>query len=120
MSLDFNLTNIKDREVHFPPNTEHVEMLGSMNRKIHAIVWATIVTRIGVITDEAEAVEFYRRYVVWHRLNTWPDAELPFTVDDVKHAVGLSTNVFPRTTRKQWAKQTLGDDYTLERLVPLD
>jgi len=100
MSLDYDLRDMKDREVHFPPNTEHTEIVGSLNLKVSAMIWATIATGIGDIKDETDADEFYVRYVYWHRL--FGNGEVPFTRQDVRRAVGLKTNVYPRQTRSEW------------------
>lgn len=103
MSLDWNLTAIKDREVHFPPETDEavVRMIGSMNRKVMQAIWATIPTQIGKITEE-NAEEFYFRYRLSNRLSGFEDSDSDLTLEDVKHLVGLSTNVWPEMNREEW------------------
>lgn len=100
MSLDYDLTDIKDRSVHFPPNDQHVEMLGTLNQKIQAMIFGTMATGIGDIKDETEADEFYTRYRLWSDM--FSSGEASFTREDVRKAVGLRTNVFPREPRDKW------------------
>lgn len=103
MSLDYNLTKIKNREVNFPPNTESVAVLGTLNLKVHAAIWACIPVQIGEIT-QANADEWYDRYVFSNRLmgTTDPANDLPLSREDVHNLVGLSTNVWPHLSRRDW------------------
>lgn len=106
MSLDYNLTEIKDRATHFPPDSK-----GLMNDSLHVLIFATMTVGIGYIEDEAVATEFYHRYTAWTNLNgplfnranpAWIEGQknpgvepwIPFrlTEDECKHAVGLCTN----------------------------
>ena len=105
MSLDYDLTAMVNRETLFPPNTEHVEMLGTLNRKVHALIFGTIAVQIGEITLE-NADEWFNRYLFWHRMMGWPDADLPFDCEDVRNAAGLSTNVYPALPTGKWLKRT--------------
>lgn len=103
MSLDYDLRNIKDRSVNFPPETDPavIRLAGDMNRKVYSVIWSTIAVQIGTITED-NADEFYDRYSYWNRLMFGPDEELPFTREDVHLLVGLSTNVFPDLTHEEW------------------
>lgn len=105
MSLDYDLTAMVNRETHFPPNTEHVEMLGTLNRKVYSLIWGTISVQIGEITLK-NADQWYDRYLAWHRLMGYPDADMPFDREDVRNAAGLRTNVYPNLTQAQWLKRT--------------
>lgn len=104
MSLDWNITNIKDRAEHFPPNTEHVEVLGSLNRKVFSAIWGCITTQIGTITEE-NADEWFDRYCFWYKLQYGDLEGVPFDRDDIHKMAGLSTNVFPDLPRDRWLER---------------
>lgn len=106
MSLDYNLTAIKDRSVHFPPNEESPNLLGTLNLKVYSAIWACISTQIGTITEE-NADEWFFRYVLWNRLSGLNDGEYTLTRQDVHHLVGLSTNVFPDLNRQEWSARLI-------------
>jgi hypothetical protein len=104
MSLNYNLTAIKDRAVHFPANDQHVSVLGTLNLKVNAAIWMCIPVGIGEITAENHE-EWFNRYRFFqqlggHRLGETPAVDL--TLEDVKHLIGLSTNVFPETPHDEW------------------
>jgi hypothetical protein len=135
MSLDYDMTRIKDREVHFPPDEQ-----GRMNDILHVLIWNSMAIDIGEIT-EANVDEVWFRTDVWQRLigtqfNKWVPAPHPYslvlnedgsasvnmydddepngewvpfelTYDDIVHAVGLRTNV-PNSTRYQFIRKVMG------------
>lgn len=107
MSLDYNLTAIKDRDVHFPPETDEavVRMMGTLNRKVNAAIWATIPVQIGDITEE-NADEWFDRYVFWNKLVGHGDTESwTLTREDVHHLIGLKTNVWPHMEHVEWLER---------------
>jgi hypothetical protein len=101
MSLDYDLTEIKDRSVHFPPNTESVAILGTLNIKVNAAIWACLTTQIGTITAD-NADDWYTRYVLWNRLQGFESNPYPLTREDIHHLVGLRTNVYPDLPIGEW------------------
>lgn len=124
MSLDWDVTRLVDKEVHFPPDEN-----GKMNDALHVLIWMTISVGIGEITES-------NRDTFWVRTNLWQTAigsgfnravPEPYTLvinsdgsastevndegharwepflltkDDVYNAVGLKTNASrdPKTT----------------------
>lgn len=60
-----------------------------------SLIFACIPVGIGEIT-EANHLEWYSRYLQWYAVNGWDDPYL--SLSDVKAAIGLSTNVFPKVT----------------------
>lgn len=89
MSLNWNIEKVRDYKKITPgPSSEgHVT---------EALIWATMAVGIGRIT-EANADEFYRRIAIyeeqrgaWMTKNGQPS---PFTLEDIKRRIGLSTNV---------------------------
>jgi hypothetical protein len=101
MSLDYNLTKIEDRNVHFPPNTQSVEILGTLNQKVNGAIWATIAVQMGEITAD-NADEWFDRYVFWNKLMGFEPNEYTLTREDVHHLVGLKTNVWPNMDHAAW------------------
>jgi len=106
MSLDYDLRSIKDFKVNFPPNTESVAILGTLNIKVTCAIWATIAVQIGEITSE-NADEWFDRYVFWNRLQgtTDPNNDLPLSREDVHALVGLKTNVWPAMEHGEWLER---------------
>lgn len=104
MSLDYDLTKVQDRDVHFPPNTESVAILGTMNIKVNSAIWACIATQIGTITVD-NADEWYDRYHFWNLYSGNEDTDLTLTREDVHHLVGLKTNVWPDLDRPAWLER---------------
>lgn len=93
MSLNYKLTNVKD--------WEKVCFIGAnLNPTTESIIWMTIATGIGNIT-ERDALTFYRRCrYYWALFSTAP----AFTWEDVQAHVGLQTNVW-RESKKAWSKR---------------
>lgn len=60
-----------------------------------SLIFSCIPVGIGEITEENH-LEWYGRYLQWYAANGWDDPYL--SLSDVKAAIGLSTNVFPKTT----------------------
>jgi hypothetical protein len=67
-----------------------------------AMIWATMFTGIGKITEKNVA-EFHARLVVGRY---WQGEPLPYA--EVRRYIGLSTNVFPEETRAKWLKRIIG------------
>jgi hypothetical protein len=105
MSLDYDLTNIKNRKVNFPPNEESVHILGTLNIKLHSMIFGAMATGIGELKNEADADEYFVRYMMWSHL--FSNGEVAFTRQDVHNAIGLKTNVFPRESNSGWSKRML-------------
>lgn len=70
-----------------------------------SIIWHTITAEIGTITEDTY-VEFYVRVNMWEKLigTMVQTREGPqfITIDNVRAAIGLRTNVFPKKTAQQW------------------
>lgn len=88
MSLDWDVRELDaDAKARsFPPDEN-----GLMDDKLHSLIWLTIPVKIGHLTDD-NAEEFYRRMVTWGRVSGF-DYEKHITLENVKDAVGLRTNV---------------------------
>lgn len=63
--------------------------------KRESVIFHTMFTDMGQIT-EANAEEFFQRYIMWNRA-LGNDAPLYLSAADVKAAIGLSTNVATTT-----------------------
>lgn len=107
MSLDYDLTEITDKKVKFPPDAA-----GMMNDDLHVLIWTTIQVGINHITENN-----YREFAA--RMNYAVKLNGPFynRIDDdgqpvpivfdaprVRDAIGLRTNVSPET-RNQFVKR---------------
>jgi hypothetical protein len=122
MSLDFDTSRIKDREVHFPADEQ-----GKMNDALHVLIWNSLAIDIGRITEK-NVDEVWYRTDMWQRLigaqfNKWVPVGFggtnedgseagswqPFllTREDIVNAVGLHTNV-SNSTRHQFIKKVTG------------
>jgi hypothetical protein len=110
MSLDYDLSCIENRAENFPADEN-----GLMNDKMHSLIWGCISTGIGKITEQ-NADEWFKRYAMITRIYGGVNY---LTLDDVKNAVGLSTNVFPEKSRKEWFKALLIPvvDMEMERVL---
>lgn len=110
MSLNYDLTKMKDREVHFPP-----EAGNQLNGVVQSLVWVSIPIGINEITEK-NVNEFWLRTSIWQTMvgaqftrsreaNDGSIAADPIliTKEDVRHAVGLRTNVSHKT-RPQFFK----------------
>lgn len=81
MSLNWNAKSVTDWDSIDPQKRE-------------SLIFATMFTDIGVITEENQR-EFYGRYLQFCRAT---GTEPYLTPGDVKSAIGLQTNVFTTTT----------------------
>jgi hypothetical protein len=107
MSLDYDIGNIADRKTKFPPDEA-----GLMHDDLHVIIWTTMQTGMGRITED-NYVEFAERmrYAIklngpmYNRINA--DGEpvpIVFDADRIRDAIGLTTNVSTET-RPQFVKR---------------
>lgn len=121
MALTWDLTKIRDREVKYPADQE-----GRQNVVTYSLIWATLLTGIGEIT-ETTAAEFYARIHAWEAMHgafihgkdedTQEWVTMPITAEQVRDHIGLRTNVFPMETRAKWVKRMLSqrmDEYVAE------
>lgn len=112
MSLDYNLTKIKDRDL----SDEGWAVT-------QAIIFSCLNTGIGEITEK-NAAEFYARMAICERvmgpmLTSFDGGITPryITPDEVRAHIGLHTNVAPEETRTKWLRRIIGgrlQDYTTE------
>jgi len=112
VSLRWDVTNVKDREVNFPPTED-----GHQNPVTYTLIMLTMSVGIGELTA-ANVGEFYARASLIDTLDGpfmyEPDGEgghrdRRITIEDVRGHVGLSTNVFPVETRAAWLKRVVGN-----------
>jgi len=89
MALTWDLTQVQDRSVNFPPDED-----GLMNDTVHLTIWWTIPVGIGHITA-ANADLFYERVMAWCEVTG--DSDLAPTREQVHQLIGLHTNAAPRT-----------------------
>lgn len=84
-------------------NAKKVEGWDEMDpNKRESLIFATMFVDMGEITEKNHE-EFYLRYVQFHMATGQKD-DLYLSQDDVKGAIGLSTNVFT-TTPAAWRKR---------------
>lgn len=105
MSLDFNLSEIEDRD------TVCWDGNGKLRPVTQELIWNTIRIEMGSI-DEDNAAEFYARLRFMTALNgsMWmmPDGSgLIVTPEDVVAHIGLSTNV-STVHRQRWLTRSTG------------
>jgi hypothetical protein len=100
MSLDFNLTKIK--------NYKSVCWRGeNMNPVTEALIWSTMAVGIGVISDKT-LDKFSQRLRVWERVHgPFLHGRGPITRAEVEDHLGLSTNVFPQESDSRFMKKLL-------------
>jgi hypothetical protein len=67
-----------------------------------SLIFSTMSVGIGVITEENH-LEWYGRYLQTYHAYGWGDPYL--SLADVKAAIGLSTNVFPKETQAAFRKK---------------
>jgi hypothetical protein len=98
MSLDWNLTKIKNsEEVCWEKNEDGTDKL---NPVTESLIWLTMAIDIGSITEENQS-DFYCRIAMYEKLfgtmlSYWKDSEkisVPITPEDIHNHIGLSTNV---------------------------
>lgn len=114
MSLDWDLTGIEDyEELCWIPDPDGATHEDGRPRKTlsvitEAIIWLTISTGIGEITDKT-AEEFYARSVLIGKLYGpayYEDGEgRQLTVDQIRQHKGLRTNVFPQESETKFVKR---------------
>lgn len=117
MSLDCDLTKIKDYETLCwrQPEPGEIEandhtMFGRMvtedgriqNPVTHALIFGCMSIGIGEITEQ-NYEEWFIRYRSLSFL--YPDHPDPITLEDVKAHIGLTTNVFPKRSKREFAEQ---------------
>lgn len=93
MSLNWDITKCADSEALLSEDQRDTT---------DAMIWATMFTGIGTIT-ERNVAEFHARLVVG---GYWLGEPLPYA--EVRKYIGLSTNVFPEETRAKWLKRMIG------------
>jgi hypothetical protein len=103
MSLDWNLTKIKDYETvcWVDPETVGSPARGiwtyndqdkALNPVTYSIIWGTMAVGIGQI-KESNLDEFFTRLHIWESV-TGKDNKT--TYEQLKQHIGLNTNVFPK------------------------
>lgn len=109
MSLDWDLTNIKDNETvcWIPDPTDDMPDAVSMNPVTEALIWATLAVDIGRLTEEnldefAYRLHFWERMFSPYLIENGKGREM--TYKEIKAHVGLSTNVM-NISRAQWMKK---------------
>jgi len=103
MSLDWDITEVEDyQNVCWIPDGEEFRL----NPITDALIWLSITTSIGTITEE-NWKDVYRR--IWldeklhgARLREGSDPR-PITPEDVFKHIGLRTNVYSKETERQFA-----------------
>lgn len=90
MSLNWDATKVKGWD-EVDPN------------KQESLIFATMFVDMGEITEQNHE-EFYQRYVQFNMARG--SSDLYLTLEDVKGAIGLSTNVFT-TTPAAWRKRLI-------------
>lgn len=107
MSLDYDLTDIEDRAVHFPGDAA-----GKMNDELHVLIFATMSVEMGHLGTDEDVREFWLRLDLWQKVvgplfqrgnPDWveghenpglsPWVGIFITAEHVQHAKGLRTNV---------------------------
>jgi len=63
-----------------------------------AIIWSSLITKLGDITEDNWA-EWYARYVIWNRVLCFDNN---LEAKDFHRRIGMSTNVFPAESRSKW------------------
>jgi hypothetical protein len=101
MSLSFDLTKIKNWKETCWMTTEG-ETESTMNPITDGLIWYTLITGIGEITEK-NYVEFYKRMTLHDKVNGTvllkKGEPRPITLEEVKAHIGLHTNVWPKTTK---------------------
>ena len=91
MSLNWEITNVKNWE-EIAMNTE-VE--GDITEQI---VWSSLITKLGDITED-NWYEWYARNYIWNRVLGFDNELIP---EDFHRRIGMTTNVFPAESRSKW------------------
>jgi hypothetical protein len=91
MSLDWSISDCD--------NWEEIALNQDVEGPItDAIIWGSMITKLGEITEDNWA-EWYARYVIWNRVLCF-DNDLE--AKDFHRRIGMSTNVFPAESRSKW------------------
>ena len=91
MSLDWSISDCD--------NWEEIALNQDVEGPItDAIIWGSLITKLGEITEDNWA-EWYARYVIWNRVLCF-DNDLE--AKDFHRRIGMSTNVFPAESRSKW------------------
>lgn len=106
MSLSYNMTKMVDREVNFPPFIDE-KGEAHQNPDLYRMIWSCLFLDIPEISEKT-VDEFYFRYNFYRALlgPLFLGPEWDFSIDIVRKAIGLSTNVAP-LTRAQFIKKTV-------------
>lgn len=114
MSLNWNLTEIKDHErvcfvIADSDDAAHGVKAGDrlLSNVTHALIWRTMAVGIGSLTDKT-AAEFATRNTIWCQLNGFAN---DLTIEQIHAHIGLRTNVSYETKAK-WLKWTVDRAYT--------
>lgn len=95
MSLNWDVTNVKDFQTKFP---DHVDEDGrkEWNGKFMCLLYYNMFTDMGEVTKENH-VEFYERIKIYDKMagciSTKGGVDYPLTYQDVADIIGLSINV---------------------------
>jgi hypothetical protein len=119
MSLNWDVSKIEDKDFLWleasalyekPYPRGIVEGEKYLNPKVESIIFACMTVDMSGPT-KTNKVEFYLRYLLWCRLNKYDPY---FTFSDVEKVVGLTTNVFERSTTqwRKWAFDTVAERLT--------
>jgi hypothetical protein len=118
MSLNYDLTKVEDKdwlwvpaESIYGPDPRYSGQV-VLNPKAESIIFACMTVDMGTVTT-TNKVEFYLRYLLWCRLNKYDPY---FSFSDLEKMVGLSTNVFERSTAqwRKWVINTIADRITVQ------
>ena len=91
MSLDWSISDCD--------NWEEIALNQDVEGPItDAIIWGSMITKLGEITEDNWA-EWYARYVIWNRVLCF-DNDLE--AKDFHRRIGMSTNVFLAESRSKW------------------
>ena len=91
MSLDWSIDGCE--------NWEEIALNQDVEGPItDAIIWSSLITKLGDITEDNWA-EWYARYVIWNRVLCFDNN---LEAKDFHRRIGMSTNVFPAESRSKW------------------
>ena len=104
MSLDWDISKCK--------NSEEILLNQEIEGdKTNQIIWASLVIKLGDITEE-NWTEWYARNRLWSLALGYEDNLEPL---DFHRRIGMSTNVWPAETRSKWLNSVIKRE--LERNV---
>lgn len=121
MSLNYELGAIENWETvcKIDGKDDNGKSIRKMNPVTNGLIWATMGIGIGKITAE-NWQEFYARIRILDRLmlstslqerneKTGEFEPRPFTAEEVKAHIGLTTNVFPKESLAKWSSRIVKD-----------